>query len=307
MAQTEHKDPRYERTLRNPFNWWGEEWLYTNKNTENLIEGTVDITVQIQMALSAILRGPQSVSSRVLVDTLCGLNTKLVVQSGMNKIKTFGVGRDTSHNAWHIILNKMQSLNLIRGVAMYQQISVVESYIFRTYLRGEQPVTLSVTEFRTLERERAIKLLTTMLTERDPDGKTERSTENRAMITPEEAEIAEECYAILKGELSMVIQHITHPVDALKLMIKNTITETCVRDNIDRLETAMIPSSSEIDIISSKKPQSISDLVECFGKPRRWFEKFADPIIATVIKHELLIADDLDQKVVPRIEVYPTL
>jgi superfamily II DNA helicase RecQ len=303
MAQKDSKDPRYERTLRNPYNWHGESWRYTNKNEENLSEGSVDLTVPVQMALSGLLRAPQSVNSTILVETLRGIETRLVLQSGMNAIKTFGVGSDLSHHAWHIILEHMQGLGLIKGFDMFQKISVVESDQLRAYLRGERPVTLSAAQFRALERDRAIRLLTNMLTERDPDGKTEHSRENRLMITPAEAERADECYAVLSGELSMVVQHITNPIDPLQIMLRNTVTKICVRDNIDPLESFMgiVPSSYEVEIISTRKPQSLGDLELCCGKPQRWFEKFANPIVETVSKHELLISQGLNQTVAPKL------
>lgn len=60
-----------------------------------------------QMALSAIVRSEEKVDIITLSEVLRGQNTRAVKALGLNQIKTFGVGRDWSKEAWFYMLIQM--------------------------------------------------------------------------------------------------------------------------------------------------------------------------------------------------------
>ena len=60
----------------------------------------MDGTRIAQMALSAVYRMSEHASLNLLVDVLRGANNAGVMESGFDKIKTYGAGKDTSWNDW---------------------------------------------------------------------------------------------------------------------------------------------------------------------------------------------------------------
>ncbi len=66
-----------------------------------------DGTLLAQKALSAIARTQERVNLGLLVDVLRGARTNQVLQSGFDRIKTYGAGRDISPLDWHRYLHQL--------------------------------------------------------------------------------------------------------------------------------------------------------------------------------------------------------
>ena len=66
------------------------------KNPPSFIDGTV-IT---QKALSAVYRAKQNIGGEMLINILRGAHRKEIIDLGLDKIKTYGAGREFSNRDW---------------------------------------------------------------------------------------------------------------------------------------------------------------------------------------------------------------
>lgn len=66
-----------------------------------------DGTMFAQMALSAVSRSQEQLGLTTLVDVLKGTHSASVMEKGFDKIKTFGVGYQTTAFAWQLFLQQM--------------------------------------------------------------------------------------------------------------------------------------------------------------------------------------------------------
>lgn len=73
-------------------------------NNENEM---VDITVDSQKILSAILRTDQRFGIVHIIDVIRGSNNAKVLKFGHNEIKTYGIGKDRDKSYWHNILDEL--------------------------------------------------------------------------------------------------------------------------------------------------------------------------------------------------------
>ncbi len=71
-----------------------------------------DGSILVQMALSAIARTNQMITSRMLVDILRGSLNSEITSHKYNQIKTFGIGKDISIRDWNNYLLQMMQLGL---------------------------------------------------------------------------------------------------------------------------------------------------------------------------------------------------
>ncbi|WP_161890713.1 DNA helicase RecQ [Pontibacter russatus] len=74
---------------------------------------TFDGTQLVQKALSAIARTQEQATMTLLVDVLRGARNSQVLQSGFDKIKTYGAGRDVSTLDWNRYLHQMLNSGLV--------------------------------------------------------------------------------------------------------------------------------------------------------------------------------------------------
>ncbi len=275
------------RSVKNEYGWCHGSRRYTDTHIEVIRPGNIDLTVQAQMVLSAILRAPRPVEASTIVNTLLGTPTEDVLSAGMNEIKTFGVGRDIPQHAWFIILREMARIQLVNGLGFTQELEIGRSANWKDFLRGTNRFVLDVAEFRSLERQDAIQVLTDTLTERDPDGRTEHSREDRLWITPSRAAKADRYLAVLSGEKSLVAEHLTYETDHFVQVLKLTVDKI-----VDgrKLGWRGYPSGHDLGMISKVRPQSMAELESCFDRRWPWFDEFGEAILATVTRFEGLEA-----------------
>ena len=72
-----------------------------------------DGTEITQKALSAVLRSGQSCSINLLIEVLRGSNKQEVRENGLDKIKTFGAGRNIPYIDWRVYITQMINKGLI--------------------------------------------------------------------------------------------------------------------------------------------------------------------------------------------------
>lgn len=71
---------------------------------------TFDGTVLVQKALSAIARAGENITNQAVIDILRGKYSPEVVEKGLDKLKTFGVGRDVPGRDWQNYMLQMLQL-----------------------------------------------------------------------------------------------------------------------------------------------------------------------------------------------------
>ena len=74
----------------------------------------IDGTVYAQMAISGIIRTRESLNLQLLMDLLKGSGKAEVLNVGLNKVKTYGVGRELSYLDWRTYISQMVDQGLIR-------------------------------------------------------------------------------------------------------------------------------------------------------------------------------------------------
>ena len=68
---------------------------------------TFDGTIRAQKALSAVVRSGEHIAVGTCIEILRGMHSSAVVKNKYNKMKTFGVGRDTTSKDWNAYLLQM--------------------------------------------------------------------------------------------------------------------------------------------------------------------------------------------------------
>lgn len=71
---------------------------------------TFDGTILVQKALSAIARAGENITNQAVIDILRGKYSPEVVEKGLDKLKTFGVGRDVPGRDWQNYMLQMLQL-----------------------------------------------------------------------------------------------------------------------------------------------------------------------------------------------------
>lgn len=73
----------------------------------------VDGTVWVQKVLSAVVRTREQVAISTLIEILRGQRTQSVLQSGWEKIKTFGLGKELSTDQWSDVIHQCLHLGFL--------------------------------------------------------------------------------------------------------------------------------------------------------------------------------------------------
>ena len=91
-------------------NFFGEEYLSENCETCDICSGTVeqiDITLDAQIAMSAVSRTQQRFGAGHIVDIVTGADTKRIRELRHSQIKTYGAGRDKDKKYWRSIIDEL--------------------------------------------------------------------------------------------------------------------------------------------------------------------------------------------------------
>jgi ATP-dependent DNA helicase RecQ len=93
------------------------------------------------MALSAVARTNEKVGVTTLVDILKGVYSRTVNENGLNKIKTFGVGRDTTAFAWQLYIQQFIQQGLLE-IDYKDHYNLKLNDLSRKVLKGETKIKL---------------------------------------------------------------------------------------------------------------------------------------------------------------------
>ena len=101
-----------------------------------------DGTKYVQMALSAVIRSQESASLNLLIDVLRGSNRIEVRDSGLDKIKTFGIGRDVPFLDWKHYVTQMVNQGLV-SIDFTDRSKLKSTPLSMPVLKGESTIMLS--------------------------------------------------------------------------------------------------------------------------------------------------------------------
>lgn len=101
-----------------------------------------DGTILVQKALSAIVRAKEQVGFTLTVDILRGVESDKVLMMGLDKLRTFGAGRDVSARNWHDYLLQLLQMGYIE-IAYDEDKHIKITPLGKKVLYGEQQVMLT--------------------------------------------------------------------------------------------------------------------------------------------------------------------
>lgn len=68
---------------------------------------SIDGTVIAQKAISAVIRSKESLGSTLLVNVLRGAKTIEIIEKGLDKLRTYGAGKEYTFKEWHHYVNQL--------------------------------------------------------------------------------------------------------------------------------------------------------------------------------------------------------
>ena len=105
-----------------------------------------DGTIAAQKILSAIMRCKQSVGMEILIDVLRGSQKQEIRERGLDQIKTFGAGRETSRLVWKSYIIQLLNKGII-SIDYSNGSTLRWTPLSQPVLKGEKPIELA--EFKT--------------------------------------------------------------------------------------------------------------------------------------------------------------
>ncbi|MBA7536500.1 ATP-dependent DNA helicase RecQ [subsurface metagenome] len=90
--------------------YFGENYPAENCGACDICTGMVekiDITIDAQIIMSAMLRTGQRFGIRHTIDIVCGANTKRIRELRHDKIKTYGAGKHEDKKHWHFLVDEL--------------------------------------------------------------------------------------------------------------------------------------------------------------------------------------------------------
>ncbi len=102
------------RTL---LDYFGERYPHNNCNSCDICLGTrevVDVTLESQMVLSAIVRTEERFGATHIVDILTGSQNKKILDFGHDRLKTYGVGKGHDKKYWRRLIDELLAQQVIQ-------------------------------------------------------------------------------------------------------------------------------------------------------------------------------------------------
>ena len=101
----------------NLLEYFGENYPAENCGTCDICTGKVekiDVTIDAQIIMSAMLRTGQRFGIRHIIDIVCGANTQRIRDLRHDKVKTYGAGKHEDKNYWHFLVNELLVQDVMR-------------------------------------------------------------------------------------------------------------------------------------------------------------------------------------------------
>ena len=137
-------------------NYFGEYRTETCGHCDNCLypPPKLDGTRYAQMVLSAIIRGGQSMGMGLLIDVLRGSYRQEIKNQGLDRIKTFGVGRDIPYLNWSHYVTQFINQGIVQlDVTDYSRLKTTP--LSNAILKGEQ--SIEITEFKKQQSKAPVK------------------------------------------------------------------------------------------------------------------------------------------------------
>ncbi|WOE69510.1 DNA helicase RecQ [Hydrogenimonas thermophila] len=96
--------------------YFGDEVETCESRCDNCIDEDkelIDITIESQKFLSAILRAGEKFGFTYIVDVLRGSNRKKILELGHNELSVYGIGADLSKKQWGVVFDKLLDIEAI--------------------------------------------------------------------------------------------------------------------------------------------------------------------------------------------------
>ena len=111
-----------------------------------------DATELAQKALSCVYRVGQNFGMHHVIDVLRGGHNSKITELGHDKLSTWGIGREQSHDYWLSILRQLIHFGLLQQDITAHSVLKLQPAA-RGVLRGETPLSLAVPRLQSVKRE----------------------------------------------------------------------------------------------------------------------------------------------------------